>query len=527
LAFVKLIPLSECAYYQTKNYQSMIKILPIEKIREADAYTIENERIASVDLMERAAMQCFKWVHKKKPKRKNIIIFCGTGNNGGDGLVIARLLAKEGYQCSVFVVRFSEKCSEDFSVNLKRLEEIPEVQIKDIRENDDSPEISPNDLVIDAIFGSGLSKPVKRFPDALIDHINSSGAVIIAIDIPSGMFADQLPDIKAGSVVRADYTITFQFPKLSFLFAESEQFVGEWHVLPIGLHPEFITAAQTSHYFIEHGDVSVLLKARKRFNHKGNFGHALLIAGSYGKIGAAVLAARACMRSGAGLITTHLPRRGYEIMQSSFPESMISIDEEENIFSGLRDTGSYYAIAIGPGIGMDEITANGLKLLIQNIRNPIILDADALNILGENKTWLSFLPPGSILTPHPKEFERLAGKASGSLERNEMQLAFSKKFNVYVILKGAFTSITTPDGKCFFNPTGNPGMATGGSGDVLTGILLGLISQGYTPLSCCLLGTFVHGLAGDLAAKKKGFESLIASDIVENLGKAFRKLYAN
>ena len=505
----------------------MIKILPVEKIREADAYTIENEPIASVDLMERAARQCFKWVHKKKPKEKNIKIFCGTGNNGGDGLVIARLLAAKGYKCSVYVLRFSEKFSEDCSINLKRLEEIIEVNIMDIRDGDSLPEILPTDLVIDAIFGSGLSKPVNKFPAALIDHINGSGAVIIAIDIPSGMFSDKLPDIKAGSIVSADYTLTFQFPKLSFLFAESEQFVGEWHVLPIGLHPDYINAASCSNFFVEPGDIAGLLKIRRRFAHKGTFGHALLIAGSYGKAGAAVLAARACMRSGAGLFTVHIPKKVYEIIQTAFPEAMVSIDDEEDFFSGIRETGPYHAIAIGPGIGMEEKTQNGLKLLIQNTRNPLILDADALNILGENKTWLSFLPPGSILTPHPREFERLAGKASDSLDRNEMQLTFSKKYNVYVILKGAFTAITTPDGKCFFNPTGNPGMATGGSGDALTGILLGLLAQGYTPLSTCLLGTFIHGLAGDIAAKKKGFESLIASDIVESLGKAFRKLYAN
>jgi ADP-dependent NAD(P)H-hydrate dehydratase / NAD(P)H-hydrate epimerase len=253
----------------------------------------------------------------------------------------------------------------------------------------------------------------------------------------------------------------------------------------------------------------------------------LLIAGSYGKMGAAVLASKACMRAGVGLLTTHVPRKGYDVIQTAFPEAMISIDEEENVFSGLRDIGPYNTIAIGPGIGMEQQTQNGLKLLIQNAGNPLILDADALNILGENKTWLSFLPPGSILTPHPKEFERVASKASNSLERLELQQEFSKKYNVYVILKGAFSSISTPDGKIFFNPTGNPGMATGGSGDVLTGILLGLLAQGYTPLSTCLMGTFIHGLAGDIAAKRKGLESLIASDIIDNLGNAFKKLYAS
>lgn len=505
----------------------MIKILPVDQIRLADAYTIANEPIDSVDLMERAARQCFKWIKKRRLKGRVFKVFCGTGNNGGDGLVIARLLARHGYTCEVFVVRFSEKFSDDFSVNLKRLMEVePEVPLTFITENDPLPEILPGEIVIDAIFGSGLSKPVTGFTADLIQKINSCYALVIAIDIPSGLFADSLPDPKTQAIVKATFTLTIEFPKLSFLFPESEPLVGTWRVLSIGLHEDFIQQVETGHFFVETYDISLLLKRRNMFSHKGNFGHALLIAGSYGKMGAAVLAAQACMRSGAGLLTAHIPRKGYEIMQTAFPEAMISLDEAEEVFSGERNLSAYNAIAIGPGIGTDSPTQNGLKLLIQDCKVPLILDADALNILGENKTWLSFLPPGSILTPHPKEFERLAGKTDNSMERLALQLEFSKKYHVYVILKGAFTSITTPEGKCFFNPTGNPGMATGGSGDVLTGILLGFMAQGYTPLSACLAGTFIHGFAGDLAARKQGHEALIASDIVKNLGKAFRNLSA-
>lgn len=503
----------------------MLKILTVEQVRQADAYTIAHEPIASLDLMERAATQCFKWIHKKKPAGKTIKVFCGTGNNGGDGLVIARLLAQKDYKVEIYIIRFSDKCSDDFSVNLHRLQEIRSVQVSEIHQDDTLPEIDPHDLVIDAIFGSGLTKPVQGFAAKIIDYINASGAVVVAIDTPSGMFADSVPDPKAGSIIQADYTLTFQLPKLSFLFAESEPFVGEWEVLPIGLHEGFMASADTGYFLTEPADVASLLKARRRFSHKGTYGHALLIAGSYGKIGAAVLAAMAALRSGVGLLTVHLPVKGCEIIQTAFPEAMVSLDEDPEIFSGLKDSGMFSAIGIGPGIGMDSKTQIGLKLLIQSIQQPIIFDADAINILGENKTWLSFLPAGSILTPHPKEFERLAGKSSDSLERLAMQQAFSKKYNVFVILKGAFTSITSPDGKCFFNPTGNPGMATAGSGDVLTGILLGLLAQGYSPLSASLLGTYIHGLAGDLAAKKLGYESLIAGDIIANLGKAFRTLY--
>jgi len=503
----------------------MLKILSVEQVRQADAYTIANEPIASIDLMERAATQCFKWIHKKKPAGKTIRIFCGTGNNGGDGLVIGRLLAQKDYKVETYIVRFSDKCSDDFSVNLHRLQELRNVQVGEIHQDDTLPEISPGDLVIDAIFGSGLTKPVQGFAAKVIDHINASGAVVVAIDIPSGMFADQLPDPKAGSIIQADYTLTFQMPKLSFLFAESESFVGEWEVLPIGLHEDFIASEVSGYFVTEPDDVAPLLKARRRFSHKGTFGHALLIAGSYGKMGAAVLAAKGALRAGVGLLTVHVPDKGCKIIQTAFPEAMVSLDEDPEVFSGIKESGTYNAIGIGPGIGVDSKTQGGLKLLIQNSSLPLILDADALNILGENKTWLSFLPAGSILTPHPKEFERLAGKSSDSLERLEMQQAFSKKYNVFVILKGAFTSITNPEGNCYFNPTGNPGMATAGSGDVLTGILLGLLAQGYSPLSTCLLGVYLHGLAGDLAAKKLGFESLIAGDIIAHLGKAFQTLY--
>lgn len=500
----------------------MIKILSVEQIRQADLITIEREPIASVDLMERAAHQCFKWIKKRKPKGRKFKVFCGTGNNGGDGLVIARLLAQHGYHCEVFSVRFSEKYSEDCAINLNRLFDLKEVPVTYINGNEDFPDIQPDDIIIDAIFGSGLSKPVAGFTAELIRHINASGALVIAIDIPSGLFADFLPDNQGGAIIRAKYTLTFQFPKLSFLFAESEQFAGAWQVLPIGLHEGFIQHSEVSHYLIETEDVVGLQRPRQNFSHKGNFGHALLIAGSYGKMGAAVLAAQACMRSGAGLLTAHIPLKGYEIIQTAFPEAMISLDEEAEFFSNVPVISAYNAIAIGPGLGTETQTQNGLKLMIQECKFPMILDADALNILSENKTWLSFLPPGSILTPHPKEFERLAGKTSNSLERLDLQLEFSKRYNVYVILKGAFTSITIPNGDCYFNPTGNPGMATGGSGDVLTGILLGLMAQGYDPLAASLTGVFVHGLAGDIAAHKQGYEALIASDIIRNLGRAFR-----
>jgi ADP-dependent NAD(P)H-hydrate dehydratase / NAD(P)H-hydrate epimerase len=371
-----------------------------------------------------------------------------------------------------------------------------------------------------------LSNPVKGFQAKVIDHINGSHAPVISIDIPSGLFSDESMRMhKDASVVRATHTLTFAPVKLGFLFPENDPYVGTWHLLDIGISQEFIDHTETKNYFLMEEEIRPILRSRNSYSHKGHFGHALLICGSKGKMGAAVLAARACLRSGAGLVSLHIPASANAILQTAVPEAMVYLDESDNYFTAPGDIAMFNVIAVGPGIGQEKDTANALKLLIQNSTVPLILDADAINLLGENKTWIPFLPKGSILTPHPKEFERLAGKTSDHFERNRVQREFSMKHGVYIILKGAHTVISSPDGSCYFNSTGNPGMATGGSGDVLTGILAGLKAQGYSSLETCLIGTYIHGLAGDFAESEKGQEALIAGDIVENLGKAFLSLH--
>lgn len=499
-----------------------MKILPVEKVREADAYTIQNEPIASIDLMERAATQCYKWIKKRTNHTQPISVFCGPGNNGGDGLAIARLLARKGYNVYVFILQFSSNFSADFQINLEQLKNVGGVEISLLAEVDELPDLPAGSIVIDAIFGSGMSKPVTGFPARVIRHINQSDTVTVAIDIPSGLFADEHSASLQGAIIEADYTLTFQFPKLAFLFPENEQFTGKWFVLPIGLAEAFIDDVEVKNFTIDPEDAASLLKPRSRFSHKGHFGHALLIAGGYGKMGAAVLAAKAALRAGAGLVTAHVPKSGYAIIQTAAPEVMVSIDENETHFSRHPDLSPYNAIGLGPGLGMEKETRQAVKLLIQNAGMPMLFDADALNILSENKTWIPFVPPNSIFTPHPKEFERLVGKTANDFERNKRQREFSALHKVYVVLKGANSCITTPDGKCFFNTTGNPGMATGGSGDVLTGIILGLLAQHYHPQEACVFGVFLHGLAGDVAAKKHSQEAMIAGDIIEGLGKAFR-----
>ncbi len=501
-----------------------MKILPVDKIREADAYTIKNEPIASIDLMERAATQLFKWIKKHVDRTHTIHVFAGLGNNGGDGLALSRMLSVKGYDVKVYLIRYSDKTSEDFRINYERLHEAGlEKNVTDIKEGDTLPEIDENNIIVDAIFGSGLTRPVKGFIGKVVEHINSQPAVKIAIDIPTGLYADSHSDPKGGAIISADYTLSFQFPKLAFLLPENDRFAGQWHVLDIGLLPEYINNVKVTEFYMQKRDIAPMIKQRRIFSHKGTFGHALLIAGSYGKMGAAILASRGCLRSGVGLLHTHIPKMGYSIMQTATPETMLSIDRYENYFSEVPDLGMFNAVGIGPGLGMEHQSQMALKLLIQNYKSPIVFDADALNILAENKTWLPWLPTHSILTPHPKEFERLVGKWSDDYDKLKKLREFCFKYNVYVVLKGAFTATCFPDKNIYFNSTGNPGMATAGSGDVLTGMITGLLAQGYTPGVAAVVGVYLHGLAGDLAAKKNGQEAVVAGDIIEHIGKAFKK----
>jgi len=504
-----------------------MKILAIEHIREADAYTIAHEPISDIDLMERAATACYYWLIENISHEKKIKVFCGTGNNGGDGLAIARLLMAKGYQIEIFIAGNPENFSGSCRINYDRILETNGFKLSILGEQSILPSIDKEeDVIIDAIFGSGISREITGFLATVINHINHARAATISIDVPSGLFCDSTnATVKKPIIIHADYTLTFAPPKLAFFFPENDQYVGRWQLLDIGILQEYIDIAPTNNFYVEKDDCRKILRPRQKFSHKGNYGHVLLISGSTGKMGAAVLSARACLRSGPGLVTVHIPRSGNTILQSAVPEAMLHFDAEDSIITGVPDLAAYTAIAIGPGIGTADQTQRALKLLIQNSEVPLIFDADAINILGENKTWLSFVPKESIFTPHPKEFERLAGKSLNDFERNQKQREFSVRYGVYVVLKGAHTALTTPDGQCFFNSTGNPGMATGGSGDVLTGIIAGIKSQGYSSLSSCLLGVYIHGLSGDLASKKLGFESLIASDIIDHLGISFISLY--
>ncbi len=494
-----------------------MNILTASQIKEADDFTIKNKPIASIDLMERASKAFVNQFLKIYDPKKTVVVFCGMGNNGGDGLAIARMLLKKKFAVLVYVVKSGEKGSPDFETNLQRFQRLCPLIF--INNKTDVPEIPKGAVVIDAIFGSGLSRPVEGLHSDVILAINASDAEVVAVDIASGLFSDQ--PSKGEAVVRPILTITFQVYKLAFLMPENAEFVGDLKVVDIGLDRSFLSSVDSPYKLIDRELVASMLKRRRKYAHKGDFGKVLLVTGSWGKIGASVLCARACLRTGAGLLSIHAPRCGYEILQSTVPEAMIETDIKKKHITQVKDADRFDTIGIGPGLGTSTETKNALASLLKGYKMPMVFDADALNILSANKMLFKNMPSGSVLTPHPKEFERMAGKSKNSFDRLQLQKAFSKKHQCITLVKGAHTSIATPDGRVFFNTTGNPGMATGGSGDVLTGMISALVAQKYEPLEAAIIGVYLHGLAGDLAAEKLGQEAMLPSDIIDHISDAY------
>jgi NAD(P)H-hydrate epimerase len=497
-----------------------MKIFSAEQIRNWDAYTIAHEPIASIHLMERAASACYEWITLYYAE-SNFKIFCGKGNNGGDGLAIARMLLNSGKNVSVYILEFGHKGTEDFQINLQRLHELT-TNIHFIQSAAYFPVIDKNDVVIDAILGTGLNKPLDDFTAELAAYINQSSATVIAIDIPSGMFADK--SCKNSVTIEADHTLSFQQYKLSFLLPENEERVGKIHILHIGLHPQYYLNETSLFELVQESLVKKIYRPRKKFSHKGTYGHAALITGSLGYMGASTLCAEACMRSGVGKLTCYIPQCGYEIIQIAVPEAMSKISGVDNYIDKFEPVAEHEAIGIGPGIGLNSSTISLIEKIFTSTQKPMVVDADALNILSAHQHLLAKLPSYSILTPHPKEFERLFGKSANDFERLNHALSKAQQYNCYIILKGHYSFIACPDGKGYFSSTGNAGMATAGSGDVLTGILVGLLAQGYPPLETCILGVYLHGLAGDFAATKLSMEAMIAGDITANLGEAFKRI---
>ena len=486
-----------------------MNIYNTEQIRNWDAYTIKNEPIASINLMERAATAIVNELDKKNYENKPFYIFCGPGNNGGDGLAIARLLTQQDIIVHVFILE-SKKYSADFTANLQRLQHL-DVAIKEIDGAEEFPIIPQNAIIIDALFGSGLTRPLQGLSKILVQHINQHKGQIIAIDIPSGLFADKTS--KGNNIVKATTTFSFQSPKLAFMMAENEEYLGEFGLLDIGLHQDYTAAVNADHELLELGFVRSLILPRNRFSHKYQHGHAWLFVGSPGMYGAGILSASACMKSGVGLVSIMVQKEYLNIYQTAVPEAICIIDWDLE-----KSAGKKTALGIGPGWDVADGYPDITKAALSTLQIPMVVDAAALQMLAQGLK----LPAGSIITPHVGEFEKCFGKSENDFERLELALAKAKELDLYIVLKGAHTLVVTPQGKSYFNNTGNPGMAKAGSGDVLTGLLTGLLAQGYEPLHACLLGVYLHGLAGDRAEKTHTQFAMTAMDIVHHFGEAWK-----
>ena len=506
-------------------------IYSVEQIRKSEELTMLNEPISSIDLMERAGSRFTQKMIDEGylPKYQEIVVVCGTGNNGGDGLVIARQLQNANWPVRVLLAQKEVICAtREFEINLNRwYDNDPdnwEKRTSTFHEGDNLRS-DRRTLLIDAIFGIGLSRPLSGYYASVVEALNKSSHTILAVDVPSGMYPDRHTDEKDISV-KATMTYTFQFHKLGYLLPENHRRCGKVSIVDIGLmHP--YKCGPRELFVMNKKMASIFLEPLNKYAHKGSMGHGLLIAGSANMPGAAIMSATAAMRGGIGKLTVHSPSKVCDLLPTALPEAILSRDPDDESFSGidLEKHPDISAIAIGCGLGKSKATVQGLKNLLHEVKSPIILDADALNILAEHKTWLAFLPSKSILTPHVKEFERLAGKAANDFDRIEKLKKFAVKHDVIVILKGAHTAVATPNNEVFFNMTGNPGMATAGSGDVLTGLLLALLSQGYLPSIAAMLAVWLHGAAGDCAARHLGDPTaIIASDLPMYFGEAVSEI---
>ena len=504
-----------------------MKIFTSEAIKKIDSATIAIDGITELELMERAASAVTYEIISRWRTSKRMVIFAGPGNNGGDALAVARMLYEQGYRPEVFLFNIrSSHLSECCAANRQRLLEMGDIDFTEIVDNFSPPELGPGDVVIDGLFGSGLHSPLKGGYTSLVQYINNSEAYIVAIDMPSGLFGEWNEGTDRRNIINADLTLIFGAKRLSFFFSENAEHIGQCIVLDIDLNREAIASTPADFYLIEKEDVREMLKPLYPFINKYDNGTLYLIAGSYGMMGAAILSARAAQRIGTGLVTVHGPASANTIMQTSCPEALFEADTSDICTTAINHKHRYSVIALGPGMGTSDETIDAVDHFLKNYRKPCLLDADALNCIAARPMLLRSIPKGSIITPHTGEFDRLfqknknGARITSDEERLKRAISVSKMHDITIVLKGRYTMTVRPDGKVYINSSGNPGMATAGSGDVLTGVISGLIAQGYSPDASTWMGVYIHGLAGDLAAAKQGEQSMIAGDIIDNLGQA-------
>lgn len=502
-----------------------MKIFTSELIREIDKATCEAQGITSLELMERAASAvCCEIVSRFNPNQR-IVIFAGPGNNGGDALAVGRMLFEQGYRkVEIFLFNVMGKISHDCYAEKELLMDLEGIDFTEVTKDFQPPYLGEEDVVIDGLFGSGFKGPLQKGFLTLVNYINDSGAYVVAIDVPTGLSGEWNENVSRRDMVHARLTLTFQFPRLAFFFEENQDVIGEWMLLDINLDDSKIK--EVDYMLVEERNVRPLLKKRDSFSGKRDYGSALFFAGSIGMSGAAVLAAKGCLRSGAGLATVHSARISLPIVQTAVPEALFEPDRNDHFITDMSVHHNHQAVAVGPGLGVNEKTREALESLLKNYKNPIVVDADALNCIAAKPHMLSFLPAFSIITPHIGEFDRLFGEHSSSEQRLKKAIDMSKYYNIIIVLKGHYTATVRPTGRIFFNSTGNPGMATPGSGDVLTGVITAFLAQGYQPEKAATLGVFIHGMAGDLAAEKWGEHGLLASEIADNCAIALKNIIA-
>ncbi|KAA3625620.1 MAG: NAD(P)H-hydrate dehydratase [Flavobacterium sp.] len=500
-----------------------MKVFSAEQLQQADKVTTKKHNISSIDLMERAGTQIFNWLHQRmQGAQVPVHIFCGIGNNGGDGLVLGRLLIEHGYVVNMYIANFTDKRSKCFLINYDRVKDITKKWPVLMTSEEDFPEIHPDDIIIDAIFGIGLNRAPEGWVKKLIQYLNEQKAFRLSIDIPSGLHANK-PVADKEAVIKANHTLTFQAPKLAFFLPESGDFVPYFETIDIGLDPEFLFSTEPLAQLTTKQEAQQFYKQRKKYSHKGDYGHVLVVGGSYGKMGAAILASKAAYRAGAGLVTAFIPKCGYEIIQTALPEVMAITDAYDHLISEVDDIPQVQAIAVGMGIGTNERTVNALKKLFSETNSAYVIDADAINCIALDKDLKNMIPPQSVLTPHPGELKRLIGEWTDDYDKLEKVKKFTSKYKCILLIKGA-NSIAVYKDKLYINTSGNPGMATGGSGDVLSGMIAGLMAQGYDPLLATVFATYLHGMAGNIVSQANSFEAVMAGDIVDHIGKAYLAL---
>lgn len=503
-----------------------MKIFTNDNIKAIERMSHESLKINEAEVARRMGEGSAGEIALRWRSSKHTVIFAGPGTNGAYALATARALMQQGFNPVIYLFNINGKklTTTCRAMRDELMDDFPEATLREVVREFNVPELNGTTLVIDGLFGSGLRAPLEGGFQSLVRYINESQATVVSLDVPSGMFPDWNPHAIARNIVHASLTLSVQFPHLAFFFSENAELVGEWRTIDVGMSREAVAATPTPYHLVEMPEVSHLLKPRKEFSSKADYGNAIIFAGSQGMMGASIFAALGALRAGVGKLTMHVPQCGVDVMQTRVPEAMCLADASRAMLTDMTQVRPFNACGVGPGIGTSNATIAALEKLLKSSEHPMVIDADALNCIAESPNLLNFVPKLSVLTPHAGEFDRLFGQHTGDEARVHKALEMSRHYNILIVLKGRYTALIRPDGKVYFNSSGTPALATPGSGDVLTGVITGLMAQGYKPEVSALLGVFVHGRAGELAADVQGLYGVLASDVANAVGMAIKEI---